>query len=90
MVSDPTQFSPQLFLTSLNPCSNGIWSLTHVGLCHCNAGSIGLNPCSNGIWSLTFEAPAADAGSNRLNPCSNGIWSLTCPSRLERLGRSVS
>ena len=36
----------------LNPCSNGIWSLTlyvrsHVVIVR------GLNPCSNGIWSLT-------------------------------------
>ena len=38
----------------LNPCSNGIWSLTkdrdgQYG------GMIGLNPCSNGIWSLTMK-----------------------------------
>ena len=36
----------------LNPCSNGIWSLTE------DAGDLvpetgSLNPCSNGIWSLT-------------------------------------
>ena len=39
-------------VAGLNPCSNGIWSLTE-----CNT-AIGckescLNPCSNGIWSLT-------------------------------------
>ena len=36
----------------LNPCSNGIWSLT----CRCQAcrnRACRLNPCSNGIWSLT-------------------------------------
>ena len=53
MVSDP--FFP-LGTTSadagLNPCSNGIWSLTKQTMFnseHCMC----LNPCSNGIWSLT-------------------------------------
>ena len=38
----------------LNPCSNGIWSLTgreHYKL----VAAVRLNPCSNGIWSLTVE-----------------------------------
>ena len=37
---------------SLNPCSNGIWSLTVKAhrLYRCQ---FRLNPCSNGIWSLT-------------------------------------
>ena len=37
---------------SLNPCSNGIWSLTN-GRCNSAKESASLNPCSNGIWSLT-------------------------------------
>ena len=37
---------------SLNPCSNGIWSLT-LHLADMWRRPIGLNPCSNGIWSLT-------------------------------------
>ena len=37
---------------SLNPCSNGIWSLTNGELKPPNRLS-SLNPCSNGIWSLT-------------------------------------
>ena len=37
---------------SLNPCSNGIWSLTKMFL-DLSVSSWRLNPCSNGIWSLT-------------------------------------
>ena len=64
-------------LPGLNPCSNGIWSLT----CWRNAnrsGSFSLNPCSNGIWSLTDTCDVSETYSLAgLNPCSNGIWSLT-------------
>ena len=35
----------------LNPCSNGIWSLTL--FLHYGRPQLSLNPCSNGIWSLT-------------------------------------
>ena len=45
----------------LNPCSNGIWSLTSSPTLLKNY-MIGLNPCSNGIWSLTrigFTAQAS-------------------------------
>ena len=38
----------------LNPCSNGIWSLTNNLLAETLHASC-LNPCSNGIWSLTSE-----------------------------------
>ena len=38
---------------SLNPCSNGIWSLTDV-LLPLRLRLSSLNPCSNGIWSLTM------------------------------------
>ena len=38
----------------LNPCSNGIWSLTVDGLVAIRY-VFRLNPCSNGIWSLTFR-----------------------------------
>ena len=39
-------------MKSLNPCSNGIWSLTETQkIDQSLQGS--LNPCSNGIWSLT-------------------------------------
>ena len=36
----------------LNPCSNGIWSLTYCLLKN-TIIEVSLNPCSNGIWSLT-------------------------------------
>ena len=36
----------------LNPCSNGIWSLT-LRTFQESISHLCLNPCSNGIWSLT-------------------------------------
>ena len=56
MVSDPTAAPKKPVSVSLNPCSNGIWSLTRpvrlalLEVCR-------LNPCSNGIWSLTIGRP---------------------------------
>jgi len=45
----------------LNPCSNGIWSLTW--LCHLwSPPARRLNPCSNGIWSLTGQSMTATSG----------------------------
>ena len=38
----------------LNPCSNGIWSLT-VKDAVLRYSAESLNPCSNGIWSLTVN-----------------------------------
>ena len=38
----------------LNPCSNGIWSLTDDTASLSLAALKCLNPCSNGIWSLTW------------------------------------
>ena len=60
----------------LNPCSNGIWSLTD-DRTPGEQNEISLNPCSNGIWSLTQPASLSGKTNPRLNPCSNGIWSLT-------------
>ena len=37
----------------LNPCSNGICSLTWTKLVSTQNGMLSLNPCSNGICSLT-------------------------------------
>ena len=39
----------------LNPCSNGIWSLTEEIMNTNREMEAGLNPCSNGIWSLTVS-----------------------------------
>ena len=41
-------------LAGLNPCSNGIWSLTCEFLDQTWINLYCLNPCSNGIWSLTI------------------------------------
>ena len=62
----------------LNPCSNGICSLTSEIVDICEDGYLGLNPCSNGICSLT-EHPKGGYFffGFSLNPCSNGICSLT-------------
>ena len=65
-----------LMVLSLNPCSNGIWSLTSVRATLLGR-YYGLNPCSNGIWSLTLRRSTLTGRSVCLNPCSNGIWSLT-------------
>ena len=42
--------------SGLNPCSNGIWSLTQLITLQRNPSAVCLNPCSNGIWSLTQSA----------------------------------
>ena len=78
MVSD-TGASPRLKETGrLNPCSNGIWSLTPRSLLRALTIVLSLNPCSNGIWSLTTHRTAVSCSLTLgLNPCSNGIWSLT-------------
>ena len=60
----------------LNPCSNGIWSLTWLQS-YGRRGLRRLNPCSNGIWSLTEMSSLLRTLVFCLNPCSNGIWSLT-------------
>ena len=52
MVSDREGGGMSQEAPSLNPCSNGIWSLTEHLIISMNNGE-GLNPCSNGIWSLT-------------------------------------
>ena len=62
---------------SLNPCSNGIWSLTRLHVDLYSGTTVSLNPCSNGIWSLTHIETKRAVRFDSLNPCSNGIWSLT-------------
>ena len=47
---DPRRLT-RAYTAGLNPCSNGIWSLTNLVLKLLPL--LGLNPCSNGIWSLT-------------------------------------
>ena len=70
------QASPRQRVCRLNPCSNGIWSLTerqkpddvdeHVLI---------LVLMEYGLWLQETERAASQVSC--LNPCSNGIWSLT-------------
>ena len=55
MVSDP-EYSGRSAARryGLNPCSNGIWSLTLRARDNPATLALSLNPCSNGIWSLTL------------------------------------
>ena len=53
MVSDKNYLTVQFAVNCLNPCSNGIWSLTKYITVQFAVSSPSLNPCSNGIWSLT-------------------------------------
>ena len=78
MVSDCELFWICLADLCLNPCSNGIWSLTWQSWGTDTQAVRCLNPCSNGIWSLTPELQHQEVyWYQGLNPCSNGIWSLT-------------
>ena len=52
MVSDSCIAEGGVMSKGLNPCSNGIWSLTTKDDDK-GVGGLRLNPCSNGIWSLT-------------------------------------
>ena len=55
MVSDKSSISEIQIIICLNPCSNGIWSLTQEQESEQESEQERLNPCSNGIWSLTEE-----------------------------------
>ena len=44
--------------TRLNPCSNGICSLSEINNSLTSADANGLNPCSNGICSLRRDVCA--------------------------------
>ena len=61
----------------LNPCSNGIWSLTASALFAMKREFVVLILVlmEYGLWPFGTRSPAFSTG--RLNPCSNGIWSLT-------------
>ena len=53
MVSDMLLHELLVHVAGLNPCSNGIWSLTQEPCFRSRSQAPCLNPCSNGIWSLT-------------------------------------
>ena len=52
MLSDVCELDYQLLANRLNPCSNGLCSLTPQGAVNISFRS-SLNPCSNGLCSLT-------------------------------------
>ena len=65
MVSDKFAGLVAVIDIRLNPCSNGIWSLTIVLQTPSLTGG-SLNPCSNGIWSLTSDSAVTSTPINVL------------------------
>ncbi len=57
MLSDNNLAGEDMGLERLNPCSNGICSLTTLDLGGITIKELSLNPCSNGICSLTKADP---------------------------------
>ena len=62
----------------LNPCSNGIWSLTerNRSALERHVRVLILVLMEYGLWHMCRLDVATHLTC--LNPCSNGIWSLTC------------
>ena len=78
MLSDCTVSDEKTGYERLNPCSNGICSLTSLTSRYSQVMLLSLNPCSNGICSLTtLNLIPIRSSIGSLNPCSNGICSLT-------------
>ena len=77
-----------LSVCSLNPCSNGIWSLTFgwFVVLHYPYDVLILVLMEYGLWLSFLFIKAEKLGC--LNPCSNGIWSLT--ERLMTIARIYS
>ena len=68
-----------LLRQSLNPCSNGIWSLTIRDKKVRNLLTVLILVLMEyGLWHMKAKVYLLE--SYCLNPCSNGIWSLTLPS----------
>ena len=73
------QISAQLsgsLIIGLNPCSNGIWSLTIYACVQSttNSSVLILVLMEYGLWHWNVSSKSQ---LQCLNPCSNGIWSLT-------------
>ena len=66
----------QLLKSCLNPCSNGICSVSAPYRQRNSINFKSLNPCSNGICSVRTSVFDVHHGLARLNPCSNGICSV--------------
>ena len=88
MLSDPQAMRYRPEGTCLNPCSNGICSLTDMEIIEVK-DVVCLNPCSNGICSLTQRSTLWCLRYYRLNPCSNGICSLTHGKIFKKLNCNV-
>ena len=73
----PSIVKNHVLAVGLNPCSNGIWSLTGDGRA-VFVESEGLNPCSNGIWSLTIVEKFIDDHNKVLILVlmEYGLWQL--------------
>ena len=56
MLSDKLKLFSQFITKGLNPCSNGICSLTKDFFIITDVNRTSLNPCSNGICSLTTSS----------------------------------
>ena len=77
-----------LLRQSLNPCSNGIWSLTIRDKKVRNLLTVLILVLMEyGLWHMKAKVYLLE--SYCLNPCSNGIWSLTklCRSYIPLLSR---
>ena len=66
----------QCFTEGLNPCSNGIWSLTGRSWPSTTRTKVLILVLMEyGLWHDSVNI--AEDALHGLNPCSNGIWSLT-------------
>ena len=61
----------------LNPCYNGICSMSELQVAAARERSVGLNPCYNGICSMSWKAITEYKQHKSLNPCYNGICSMS-------------
>ena len=76
MVSDSAMTLTRSLVPCLNPCSNGIWSLTCRSCCSSDCCVVLILVLMEyGLW--LYRTSDKQTHVTRLNPCSNGIWSLT-------------
>ena len=66
---------PEIVYLSLNPCCNGIYSMSHTFVY--NKYAMSLNPCCNGIYSMRSCTRHEPVHTVSLNPCCNGIYSMS-------------
>ena len=66
-------------LNGLNPCCNGIYSMSVHAVIRVKNMQRGLNPCCNGIYSMRWQQNHSESQLRSLNPCCNGIYSMRAP-----------